>query len=106
MKFQVTRTSTWLSEEKPCEGATKEWYDYQDIRAWKSLDEIPEPLRLNFFNQGTNHRVEGGRVVRTLRKEGWFYEGDLEDFIKEHGPCVVEAGDSCMHVEIYDNYRE
>ena len=39
----------------------------------------------------------------------WYYEGELTEFIKEHGTCVVAPPTQYCEewrVEIYDDYRE
>ena len=82
MKFLVKRTSMWDLTQPPCDGA---------------VDVSPAP---SFWN--------GKWEVEITSLD------DLAKFIKKHGDIVlsrgslsdIEAGETRLHLEIYDDYRE
>jgi hypothetical protein len=70
MKFEVRRSNDW--NNKPCEEAIMETQPNIDIRRidspfkiWKTEEEVQK----NWFNEGKNHRVENGRIIRDLNDE-------------------------------------
>jgi len=110
MKFKVSRTSLF-NDEKPCEGSFKEKYIRIDERT------ISDPFKniymKDWYETGTNHRVENGHIKRDFVEEGWFVEiATLLEFIQfsnNNGSIIIRK---CYHnvsiteIEIYDDYRE
>ena len=112
MKFKVTRTSLYLTNEQPVEGAVKEEvtpYGYRvgDLekreRQWKCFnEEFTDIKRLpNGYWRGTSKE----------KKVIWVIEiDDIIEFIKKVGECIVSASEECVEgypqIEIYDDYRE
>jgi hypothetical protein len=112
MKFKVERTSLFNGDEKPCENAFKEKYTRVDERTID--DPSKNEYTKNWYENGTNHRVENGHIKRDFVEEGWFMEistlGELMQFIKDNGEDVVIGelfhNQSIIKIEIYDDYRE
>lgn len=82
MKFLVSRTSEWDQTVQPCEGAVSVSHNPSYFRGlWE--------LEINSLD-------------------------DLWKFITEHGDIIlsrgtkaeVDAGETRLHLEIYDDYRE
>lgn len=116
MKFLVTKTSCFGFNEniKPCEKATLEDYIIVDERY------IDDPMKnpnigKNWYEKGTDHRVENGNIKRNLKSRGWFIElntlEELIEFQKEYGSLIIEEPytpslEGYLRIEIYDDYRE
>jgi hypothetical protein len=112
MKFVVTRTSLYLDEAQPVEGAVKEevtpyGYRINDFekqeQAWKHFNE-------NFTDV---KRLPSGdwRGTRKEKEVVWVIEIDnIIEFIKKVGTCVVSVSEKYVEgypqIEIYDDYRE
>lgn len=104
MKYLVSKTSVY--NEKPCEGAYKVLVTIVDRR---TVD-CPSKLKYesNWYERGTNHRVENGKICRDLGKEEeWEVEiPDLLEFVKKHERCILRIEEGRPSIEIYDDYRE
>jgi len=109
MEFLCTRTSEWY--EKPCEEAYEKEFFRVDVRYATKPEDIPcyknNPSK--WYEEGENHRVEGGKIKRDLKNRGWFIAveslEELVTFIKKHGRVIVSVEDNST-IEIYDDYRE
>lgn len=113
MKFLVTRTSLW-DDKRPCERAYKDKYIIVDSRT------VDDPKKLNiksdrenWYKEGTNHRVENGKIRRDFEEEGWFIDinslEELIEFKNEVGAIIIQRhwqNEELFEIEIYDYYRE
>ena len=53
--------------------AVEEEYLYHDHRpGWRSLEDIDYRARGAWLRSGSNHRTEGGHLVRDELRRGWF----------------------------------
>lgn len=82
-----------------------------DARNCDDPKKIPANRGTNgdWYEDGTNHRVEGGKIRRDLgTKEVWGVElTDLQAFVDKYGECIVGRENSGFYtIEIYDTYRE
>jgi len=103
--FIVTRTSHCSGDEKPCDGAYRVEVLRVDRRV-KGYDPTKSP---DWFQRGTNHRIENGEYCRDMHWDGaWAIEiTDIMDFVAKHGECVVSINcKGFSEIEIYDGYRE
>jgi hypothetical protein len=82
MKFTIHRTSTWCSNEPPCEEA---------------IMVKTENQRLNYAEK---YRIHYEIEINTLE--------ELFEFSKKHGKLVfiAEASEELPYIEIYDDGRE
>lgn len=112
MKFKVERTSLFNDDKKPCDAAFKENYTRIDERV---IDDPSKNIYTkDWYEHGTNHRVENGHIKRDFVDEGWFIEipslAELVQFIEDNGGDVVIGkcfgNPSITKIEIYDDYRE
>ena len=113
MKYKVSRTSDW-SANKPCEEAFEDSYIQIDER----IVDSPEKLNVKsdrdeWYNNGTNHRMENGHIKRDFESRGWFVNietlEDLNKFVDKYGNIVFQKSSDnsdIKEVEIYDDYRE
>lgn len=85
MKFEIRKYSEW--KEKPCENAIKETYSVIDTRSvndpykiWSTEEEVQK----FWYGNGTNHRVENGKIKRDLEEEFyWVIEiNNIEELIE------------------------
>lgn len=124
MKFIIERTSVHYDEiteeNKPCEEAYKGQYTYVDTRTCDCPTKIlmyygdPEKALNDWFGEGSNHRVENGRIKRDLFTEDtWFIDINsldaLINFKEKYGDIIIgkrPSCDDCHSIEIYDYYRE
>jgi hypothetical protein len=113
MKFKVSRTSSYEDEVPPCEGCVKGQYTRIDERTIDDPNKSAGVYARQWYERGTNHRVENGHIKRDFIDEGWFIEiptlEDLVTFLDTHGPIVLERfheNTSILELEIYDDYRE
>ncbi len=103
------RTSAY--GEKPCDEAFKVLRVDTDVRNTDDPRKIPAHNGTDggWYDKGTNHRVEGGRIMRDVGYEtAWAVEiADVQAFVDKHGLCVVgRDGSGFCEIEIYDDYRE
>lgn len=116
MDFLITRTSA-RDDSQPHEKATRKKLKYKDERHVGNPEEFNSrcfPRKENWFDSGTNHRIESGHIVRDIEREEWVISLDgvagLIDFCKEEGELIISVDeDYCppiMGIEIYDDYRE
>lgn len=117
MLFQVTRTSIWDKKKKPYNKCIPISLTHIDRRTFRTPEEYDERCGQygKWFDVGSNHRIENGRIVRDLNIESvWGIEiNSLEElmaFKKEVDEELV-IGISYMDektpsIEIYDDYRE
>jgi len=111
--FLCTRSSSW-NESQPCEEAfqievmevdSRTTDDPKKVRAYNGTDSW-------WYNTGTNHRVENGKICRDLGlRKVWAVEirtlEDFRAFVSKHGQCIVAANEGdAWTIEIYDDYRE
>lgn len=115
MKFMVTRTSLLGREKCPVEGAKRERFVRIDERTANDPKKIPAHKGTDgdWYEKGSNHRVEKGHIKRDFEDEAWFVElGSLEDllnFVDKNGEVVVGWSmwnSGIRSLEIYDDYRE
>lgn len=109
--YLCSRTSTSMSDEKPCDAARSVRIPRVDVRGVDDPRKIPENAGTegDWYRRGTNHRVENGRIMRDLGELSvWAVEvPDIQAFVTEHGPCVISRRwDGFFEIEIYDDYRE
>lgn len=119
MEYRIRRTSSYGSG-KPHKDAYQRPYIYTDTRTTDDPAKIPAHLGKSdwWYEKGTNHRIEGGKIKRDLNKEGgWFIQVDnvqqfLRDLYKEEGVSEIvlsiedDMNPPMLEIEIYDSYRE
>jgi len=67
MKFEIRKSSNW--HEKPCDEAMEETRPNLDVRRVDSPYRIwhtEEEVQKEWYQHGTNHRSENGRILRNL----------------------------------------
>lgn len=119
MRYFISRTSQWSSDNKPpCEEAFRAAYVRLDARTTNDPAKIPAHKGKStdwWYNEGRNHRVESGQIVREFDAEDWFIEvNTLEELMalyKKYGDLVIGANwrdslEGYPRIEIYDDYRE
>ena len=112
----VRRTSGHYSDEaSPVKGAVREKYTRIDERTCNDPKKIPAHRGGDgdWYERGTNHRVEKGRIRRDFEAEAWFLDVDsLDALLKladKNGEVIVgwcSNNSSIRQLEIYDDYRE
>lgn len=111
MRFRVTRTSAFGSEDKPpCTEAVRGAYTAHSY-CTLPLDEAMKSDRTAWFRKLENHRpAPGGCVADRPDTPCWFVEFDcldgLMEFIARHGDVVIQKRSDGVEIEIYDGYRE
>lgn len=75
MEYRVSRDMTEL-HVKPCARAVRKRYVWKDHRSFSSPDYFHEKNREEWFEEGENHRIENGHIVRDLVRMGWFISVD------------------------------
>lgn len=122
MRFFIYRTSRgFYSDERPIDGAIRRKYTPKDVRSVDDPIKIPayrdnpEKARREWYEEGYNHRVENGRIVRDMEPQfAWYIEiGSLKQLVnlmQEHGEIILRetplTGIDGPAIEIYDDYRE
>lgn len=115
MKFRITKSSTYTDhiDYKPIDHATWGEYTHTD---WRSVD---DPSKLNFvfrdhanisewwYSEGTNHRVEKGRIARDFIREGWTIEiNTIEELVALHKltdeMLTISSNGGTLEIEIWD----
>lgn len=99
---------------KPCEEAYKKTYLSIDERTTDDPSKIPaNRFGKTWFDEGTNHRIEDGRIKRDFEREAYFIQiNTLEDLIKFkdiRGELILSTAydnPRINSIEIYDDYRE
>jgi hypothetical protein len=111
MKFLISRTSVWDEAKQPYEKAYRDKYIQVDTR--KVDDPKKLKLKVDWYSEGKNHRVENRYIKRDFESTGWFIDLEtLEDLIKlknEVGDIVIQSSfqnEEITEIEIYDGYRE
>jgi hypothetical protein len=97
MKFIVTRrVSSIGDEEKPCDEAKRQALTPLDYREVETLEEAKKKVWFKeWYESGTNHREEGGRVVceKKEKEQRWVVEinslEELMDFQSKYGDIIV-----------------
>lgn len=119
MEYKISRTSMW-SDGKPHKDAYQRAYIRVDTRTTDDPAKIPryKAHPEEWYQEGTNHRVENGKIKRDFHKEnGWFIQvDDIHQFLdklyedEEVGEIVLSIEDdtnpTMLSIEIYDTYRE
>lgn len=114
MKFLITRTSEW-GDKQPYKNAYLDSFIQVDTRTVDNPQKLNHRGdRVNWYEQGENHRVEDGYIKRDFQREGWFIDiGNLEELIKLHekvGEDIIITNSmwnrGLLELEIYDTYRE
>jgi hypothetical protein len=66
-----------------------------------------------WYEHGTNHRVEHGHIMRDFAEKCWWIEinslQDLIDFMGKEGQIILSQkydNPGIFEIEIYDTYRE
>jgi hypothetical protein len=117
MKLVCERTSNYDESIKPCEEAERLPFTRVDRR---TVDNPSKNRYLtDWYNSGTNHRVENGMITRDIPDERWYVTlnslEDLQAFIAKHGgtsygQVVLQIRNDgtapYLTLEIYDTYRE
>jgi len=106
VKFQIFRTSQGTdSDEAPVDGAVIEQRPRVDRRTVDDLSRLRFG-RDTWYTHGTNHRVEGGCILRDMEMRSiWVIEiASLEALMTLVGDDEIVLGAGV--IEIYDNYRE
>ena len=110
MIFEVFRSSyRGVGDHPPVEGAFKTQRVRVDRRTVSSPDQLRyEPERSTWYQVGTNHRVENGRIQRDMEmREVWAVDiPTLEALLTFIGTCGHEIVMTKDTIEIYDDYRE
>jgi hypothetical protein len=105
MKFVCYRTSTYNGDERPCEEAVSELV-VETIR----LTELKPSVHPEWFETGTNFRVEDGFVCKDIERVKWVVAlvglDSFMAFVAKYNPVVVHSKDGYNSIEIYDDYRE
>jgi len=114
-KFIVRRTSE-RDNEKPCENAQKEFLTWLDRRSAKTLSEARKEFWFKeWYDGGTNHRVEDDHIVCDVKKKRsvWTIQintiEELLAFITKYGEVIIFPSgykEIPFFIEIYDTYRE
>lgn len=114
MKFIVSRTSMY-GDDKPCDEASKMTYTRIDMRGADDPSKIPAYKENSslWYDEGTNHRIVKGKIMRDFEETGWFIEinslEELLEFQKKYGDLVLQHSmwnEEIPEIEIYDYYRE
>ena len=105
MKFEITRTSQWNSDETPpCEGAIQE---VEEITNTYKMEKDLSYYEGYFFNVRTFTENGVKMIELTDKKLRWYLEinslEELMDFQKKEGSSVILSDNT---IEIYDDYRE
>lgn len=102
MKVLITRASQREREESPVDGARQEMVSRIDRRTLPTFEEVRKQFwGKQFFEEGTDHRVENGMVCRTLPpRNEWVM--DIEDIFAlaaAYGQLMVIPEDSVVGIE-------
>lgn len=83
MKFRIDLTGNY---DRPCDRAVQETYDRRDERSVADPKEVPyyKGQSAWWYAEGSNHRVEGGHIVRDMPDQGWFLELDTLEALLDH----------------------
>jgi len=113
MKFLVKRTSEYRNKRKPCEEAWKEQCVFTEERVCDDPSKLSLCQKELWYQQGTNHRVEDGRIKRDFIEDRWFVSinslEDLLSFSDKYGKIILSRfveDPNIWEIEIYDDYRE
>lgn len=120
MEYKIRRTSGGYHGGKPHKDAYQRPYIYTDTRTTDDPAKVPMHLGKSewWYEKGTNHRIEDGKIKRDLHKEsGWFIQvEDIHQFLRdlykeeETSEIVLSIEDDMnppmLEIEIYDDYRE
>ena len=116
MKFKVSKTSEYCSDNKPIDEAKIEQAVKIDVRTCKSFTEVKKQnWGSQWFADGKNHRVEGGFVKRDMPERSiWTIRitnlKQLLGLVDKYGEIIIEPIEDTMgykyEIEIYDDYRE
>ena len=114
MRLEIRRTSVRDDDVSPCEEAIRENCTLIDERVVDDPKKIPANNGTDggWYDGGTNHRVENGRIRRDFPDHRWVVEiKDLDElmaFSIKYGELII--GESWntknLSLEIYDDYRE
>lgn len=105
---------SWWRPEKPCEEAFAVFVIATDVRDCDDPKKIPINQGTNgdWYEKGTNHRVEGGVIKRDIGVRA-AYAVELQDlqalqaFVDKYGSCVIDRDAAgYLEIEIYDDLRE
>ena len=115
MKMIVSRTTEFDDDVSPCDEAVKGDY----VRIDERTTDDPAKIRARngesdwWYEDGGNHRVEDGHIMRDFDDTCWFVEiPDLQsliEFVSKYGECVIGPAfrnRNRTEIEIYDGYRE
>ena len=93
--------------KQPHEKAIKKKGYIVETRGWKSVDEMPEHWREEWYQRGINHRVENGCIKRDLEIEDWYIEINyLHDLMQLIEDCENDLVINTEQIIIYDDYLE
>lgn len=95
------------------DGVYEKEFTQIDERTVNDPKKLPHPSNINWYENGSNHRVENGHIKRDFqRTERFITIPDLPallEFIAKHGRIVIEQAwqnPDILQLEIYDDYRE
>ena len=111
MEYMVGRTSVYDDNIIPCEGCIQKEYTRIDERT--TPDPTTNKYLADWYDYGSNHRVENGHIKRDFKDTAWFIDiadiPALNSFVEKYGDVVIGKSyqnDTIMRIEIYDDYRE
>jgi len=112
MEFVIDRVSEWSDEVCPYPGAVQRGLTHTDYRTVSTLEEAQtKPWYQNWFDNGVNHREEGGMVAcehKNLHME-WVIE--VPDILKlvDEEDIIIRCSrykEIPHRITIYDDYIE
>lgn len=117
MRFMIRRTSNYAFDDvnnPPCEEARLGTFTPRDRRMVNDPAKLPVGVAKMWYEEGTNHRVEDGMIVRDLPpRKAWFITitnlKQLLDLQAKYGNLVLSTSYldyTTPEIEIYDDYRE
>jgi len=109
-----SRTSAFLADKSPCDEAVKVMCVEVDKRSSEWFARFPQ-TKDDFYRNGRNHRIDAdGLAVRDIDRFAWVVQIDDGDallaFVEKYGDVILREdvlNDApCVHLELYDDYRE
>lgn len=97
MKFQIYRANDYTTGLPPCDKAFAGKVMRVDTRTVDDPAKLKKPFGDEWYRQGTNHRVEDGRIKRDMGLEhAWFIEistlEELTALVASYGVLEIDNG--------------